>query len=79
MGSVIGGIYSRNTSQNLSTVPFWGSIPILGYLFRSTRETDNRTELLIFITPRIINRDASIAASGHGSFIPPVERDAKDK
>ncbi|MCL2325577.1 MAG: type IV pilus secretin PilQ [Proteobacteria bacterium] len=72
--TVIGGIYTRNTSQSMSSVPFFGSIPFLGYLFRSTSETDNRTELLIFITPRIINRDASIAASGPGSFIPPEER-----
>ncbi|MBQ9244391.1 MAG: type IV pilus secretin PilQ [Proteobacteria bacterium] len=72
--TVIGGIYSRNTSQSMSSIPFWGSIPILGYLFRNQSETDNRSELLIFITPRIINRDASISASGHGSFIPPVER-----
>ncbi|MBQ4359293.1 MAG: type IV pilus secretin PilQ, partial [Proteobacteria bacterium] len=72
--TVIGGIYSRNTSQSLRSIPFWGSIPILGYLFRNQSETDNRSELLIFITPRIINRDASISASGHGSFIPPVER-----
>ncbi len=77
--TVIGGIYSRNTSQNMSSVPFFGSIPILGYLFRSTSETDNRTELLIFITPRIINRDASISASGAGSFIPPVERESNSK
>lgn len=72
--TVIGGIYTRNTSQSMASVPFFGSIPILGYLFKSTSETDNRTELLIFITPRIINRDASIAAPGQGSFIPPVER-----
>lgn len=77
--TVIGGIYTRNTSQSMASVPFFGSIPILGYLFKSTSETDNRTELLIFITPRIINRDASIAASGHGSFIPPVEREDSSK
>ncbi len=77
--TVIGGIYTRNTSQSMASVPFFGSIPILGYLFKSTSETDNRTELLIFITPRIINRDASIAASGHGSFIPPVEREDESK
>ena len=77
--TVIGGIYTRNTSQSLNSVPFFGSIPILGYLFRSQSETDNRTELLIFITPKIINRDASIAASGHDSFIPPVERESKKK
>ncbi len=75
--TVIGGIYTRNASQSMSSVPFFGSIPILGYLFRSTSETDNRTELLIFITPRIINRDASIAASGPGSFIPPEEKESK--
>ena len=76
--TVIGGIYSRNTSQSMSSVPFWGSIPILGYLFRNTSETDNRSELLIFITPRIINRDASISASGQGTFIPPVERESEE-
>ena len=75
--TVIGGIYTRNAAQSMSSVPFFGSIPILGYLFRSTKETDNRTELLIFITPRIINRDASIAASGPGSFIPPEEEEHK--
>lgn len=74
--TVIGGIYTRNTSQSMSSVPFFGSIPILGYLFRNTSETDNRTELLLFITPRIINRDAAIASST-GSFIPPVS--ASDK
>lgn len=73
--TVIGGIYSRSTGQNMSSVPFWGSIPILGYLFRSTSETDNRNELLIFITPRIVNREASISAAG-GTFIPPIEKDA---
>ncbi len=71
--TVIGGIYTRNASQSMSSVPFFGSIPFLGYLFRNTSESDNRTELLIFITPRIINRDASISASGPGSFLPPEE------
>ena len=75
--TVIGGIYTRNASQSMSSVPFFGSIPFLGYLFRNTSESDNRTELLIFITPRIINRDASIAASGPGSFVPPEEISSK--
>ncbi len=77
--TVIGGIYTRNASQSMSSVPFFGSIPFLGYLFRNTSETDNRTELLIFITPRIINRDASIAAAGPGSFIPPEEKESSSK
>jgi type IV pilus assembly protein PilQ len=37
-------------------VPFFGRIPLLGYFFRRNSERDERQELLIFITPRIINR-----------------------
>ncbi|MFA5624186.1 MAG: type IV pilus secretin PilQ [Bradymonadales bacterium] len=70
--TVIGGIYTRATSQSMKGIPFLSSIPFLGYFFRSTSETDNRTELLIFITPRIVNRESSIAAGGPGSFIPPM-------
>jgi type IV pilus assembly protein PilQ len=54
--TVIGGIYTRKTSDNVSGIPVLSSIPILGYLFRNTRYNDERTELLIFITPRIVNR-----------------------
>ncbi|MEM1008573.1 MAG: type IV pilus secretin PilQ, partial [Myxococcota bacterium] len=53
---VIGGIYSRRTGTAEERVPFLGSIPILGALFRSHLFQDDRAELLIFITPRIINR-----------------------
>jgi type IV pilus assembly protein PilQ len=45
-------------------VPFFGKIPILGYLFRTTTENDDQTELLIFITPRILNRPATSVAAG---------------
>jgi type IV pilus assembly protein PilQ len=54
--TVIGGIYVRRGSSSIATVPFFGRIPILGFFFRSTSESENRQELLIFITPRIINR-----------------------
>jgi type IV pilus assembly protein PilQ len=54
--AVIGGIYSRNTGRNLDQVPFFGDIPILGVLFQRRRASDLRAELLIFITPRIVNR-----------------------
>jgi len=37
-------------------VPWFADIPILGWLFKNRRENDDRTELLIFITPRIVNR-----------------------
>ncbi len=53
---VIGGIYTRNTGRNLDQVPFFGSIPIIGILFQRRRASDTRSELVIFLTPRIVNR-----------------------
>ncbi len=53
---VIGGIYSRRTGASENRVPFLGSIPILGALFKNYTYNDDRAELLIFVTPRIINR-----------------------
>lgn len=54
--TVIGGIYVRRGSNSSDSVPFFSKIPILGFFFRDERESDSRQELLIFITPRIINR-----------------------
>jgi type IV pilus assembly protein PilQ len=60
--TVIGGIYTRSTSNSVRKVPFFGNLPLLGYLFRSNSEVDDHTELLIFITPRILNRQGAGAA-----------------
>ncbi|WP_242395092.1 type IV pilus secretin family protein [Anaeromyxobacter oryzisoli] len=60
--TVIGGIYTRQMSSHRSEVPFLGKLPLIGYFFRSTTDEDDVTELLIFITPRILNRQATIAA-----------------
>ena len=54
--AVIGGIFTRNTGRNLDQVPFFGDIPILGILFQRRRASDSRNELVIFLTPRIVNR-----------------------
>ena len=54
--AVIGGIFSRNTGRNLDQVPFFGDIPLLGLLFQRRRSSDSRSELVIFLTPRIVNR-----------------------
>ncbi|MBL4635611.1 MAG: type IV pilus secretin PilQ [Kofleriaceae bacterium] len=54
--SVIGGIYTRNSGSSSSKVPFFGDLPVIGWFFKSTRENDERTEVLIFITPKITNR-----------------------
>jgi type IV pilus assembly protein PilQ len=60
--AVIGGIYQRNSSLNYAKVPFLADIPILGFFFRNKRETDDRTEFLVFITPRIANRGPALRA-----------------
>jgi type IV pilus assembly protein PilQ len=54
--SVLGGIYTRNTSLNYRKIPLLGDLPVLGWLFKNRREQDDRTELLVFITPKITNR-----------------------
>ncbi|HYQ47335.1 MAG TPA: type IV pilus secretin PilQ [Polyangiaceae bacterium] len=54
--AVIGGIFTRNTGRNLDQVPFFGDIPLLGILFQRRRASDTRGELVIFLTPRIVNR-----------------------
>jgi type IV pilus assembly protein PilQ len=54
--AVIGGIFTRNTGRNLDQVPLLGDIPILGVLFQRRRASDTRSELVIFLTPRIVNR-----------------------
>lgn len=60
--TVIGGIYTRSQGSNESGVPLFSRIPVLGWLFKNRSESDTRTELLIFITPRIVNRNQSMAA-----------------
>jgi type IV pilus assembly protein PilQ len=51
---VIGGIYSQNESTTVTKVPLFGDIPVLGNLFKNTQKRDDNTELLIFVTPRIL-------------------------
>jgi type IV pilus assembly protein PilQ len=62
--AVIGGIYTRNTAENFAQTPFLGSIPILGWLFKNVSESDTRTEMLVFITPRIVNRSSATPQGG---------------
>jgi type IV pilus assembly protein PilQ len=62
--TVIGGIYTRRNSESWNEVPLLARIPILGWLFKKKAVTDDRTELLIFITPRIVNRSQSVVATG---------------
>jgi type IV pilus assembly protein PilQ len=52
---VIGGIYEQFERNRTDKVPLLGDIPVLGYLFKSTTKTNDRTELLVFLTPRVVN------------------------
>ena len=57
---VLGGIYDGNESTSISKVPFLGDVPVLGNLFKTTRKENNKTELIIFLTPRIIDERLSL-------------------
>jgi type IV pilus assembly protein PilQ len=52
--AVIGGIYEEEIENNVDKVPYLGDIPLLGYLFKTTGRISNKTELLVFLTPRIV-------------------------
>lgn len=52
---VIGGFYRETDADAQERVPFLGDLPYLGYLFKTTRSQRGKTELLVFITPRIVN------------------------
>jgi len=58
---VIGGIYTRENNVADEGVPGLKDIPILGWLFKKNTKTDNRTELLIFLTPKIIEQSPVVA------------------
>jgi type IV pilus assembly protein PilQ len=51
---VLGGIYQQQTINSVSKVPFLGDIPYFGWLFRSSSNFNEKKELLIFVTPRIV-------------------------
>ncbi len=53
---VLGGIYEQTDQTTVTRVPFLGTLPVIGVLFRSTQIIKERTELLIFITPKIVEQ-----------------------
>lgn len=57
---VLGGIYDAVERNNVDKVPFLGDLPVLGNLFKNTRKLDNKTELIVFLTPRIIDERMSL-------------------
>jgi general secretion pathway protein D len=55
---IIGGLKSSETSKTVTKIPFLGDIPLLGELFKSQRSVENRTNLYIFLRPKIL-KDAN--------------------
>ena len=56
---VLGGIFDDLRVKNSSKVPFLGDLPVLGNLFKNSSSTSSQAELLIFVTPRIVNDSVS--------------------
>jgi type IV pilus assembly protein PilQ len=62
--AVIGGIYQTDTNQTEARVPWLSDIPILGWLFKNRSTNNAKTELMIFLTPRILGQADSQTSSG---------------
>ena len=52
---VIGGIYEQTETSSVTKVPLLGDIPVLGHLFKTSNKDSVRTELLVFLTPRVVS------------------------
>jgi len=57
--AVIGGIFTRTTRETVTKTPLLGDIPLLGWLFKAKSTNDERNEMLIFVTPRIVTQENS--------------------
>jgi type IV pilus assembly protein PilQ len=57
---VLGGIYEQITRDEVDKVPFLGDLPLIGYFFRHSLESDEKRELLIFVTPKILKDSLSL-------------------
>ena len=51
---VIGGIYTQTVQENTQRIPFFGDLPYIGWLFKNREWIDDKSELLVFITPKIV-------------------------
>jgi type IV pilus assembly protein PilQ len=57
---VIGGIFTMSEREDVSKVPLLGDIPVLGYLFKQRGKSSEKTELLVFLTPRIVSERGGV-------------------
>lgn len=57
---VIGGIFTQNLKSTTNKIPVFGDLPYLGWLFKNNETVDDKTELLVFITPRIVSENLNL-------------------
>jgi type IV pilus assembly protein PilQ len=57
---VIGGIYEQNDRTDITKVPFFGDLPFIGFFFKNNTTTTSKTELLVFITPRVVTERLTV-------------------
>ena len=58
---VLGGVYEQTVTDSKTKVPLFGDLPVVGNLFKSTQQKDARSELLIFVTPKILKSDMKVS------------------
>lgn len=58
--AILGGIFEQTLRDDTNKVPFLGDLPVLGNLFKSNSKTDEKSELLIFLTPRLIDENIAV-------------------
>jgi type IV pilus assembly protein PilQ len=57
---VIGGIFEQRDRTDITRVPFFGDLPYIGFLFKNNTTATSKTELLVFLTPRIVNERLTV-------------------
>ena len=57
---VLGGVYENENRNTSNRIPFFGDLPYVGFLFKQTQKTDNKRELLIFVTPKILDEALAV-------------------
>jgi len=58
---VLGGVYEQNLLNKVDMVPFFGNLPLIGRFFQHTTNQDDKSELLVFVTPKIIKENVSLS------------------
>ena len=57
---VLGGVYTQTDANTIDRIPFFGDLPYVGFLFKRTTDSNQKSELLIFVTPKILKENLEI-------------------